>query len=137
MQMLQYQPVVSVRPVSDPERRFQQLLALAKALANELQTLQSESSATHFLEGDRRRDLKKDGIDFYREVERFEIELISSSLDQSEGNQTHAARLLHLKPTTLNAKMKHYGLARFLLIATKSARAVPPTNISAPPTTRP
>jgi DNA-binding NtrC family response regulator len=85
-----------------------QLLLLAKQLATEIEALQTE------LDPDcpppDERILARDGIDFYHEVERYEIELILSALTQCGGNQTHAAELLRMKSTTLNAKMKHYGL---------------------------
>lgn len=50
------------------------------------------------------------GIDLKDEVRRFEVELIRSALECTGGNQRRAARLLKLKPTTLNAKMKSYKL---------------------------
>ena len=50
--------------------------------------------------------LLNDDFDFYREVERFESGLIKSALRLSNGSQVKAARLLKLKPTTLNAKIK-------------------------------
>lgn len=49
-------------------------------------------------------------IDFYGEVKRFEVELIERALAAAGGHQRRAARLLGLKPTTLNAKIKHYGI---------------------------
>lgn len=52
----------------------------------------------------------KQGIDFYAEVERFEITLIQFALVQAKGSQRNAARLLGLKPTTLNSKIKGYNL---------------------------
>jgi len=54
------------------------------------------------------------GIDFYEEVRRFEIELISLALKQAAGNQREAAHLLRLKPSTLNAKIKHYKIRSFI-----------------------
>jgi transcriptional regulator with GAF, ATPase, and Fis domain len=44
------------------------------------------------------------------EVQRFEIDLIQSALERAHGNQTRAARLLGVKPTTLNAKLKRYKI---------------------------
>jgi len=82
--------------------KIDQLVTLAKALANEIGTLKAE------LQNNSRS--VDDGIDFYGEVERYEIELIRTALNQCGGNQTQAAKLLHLKSTTLHAKMKHYGL---------------------------
>jgi len=83
-----------------------QLVVLAQALAREIETLKAELSNDDI----NRIDFRNDCIDFYHEVERYEIELIRSALNQCGGNQTRAAKLLHLKSTTLNAKMKHYGL---------------------------
>lgn len=83
----------------------QQFVTLARELATEVETLQEELSTSRFV------DLNNEGIDFYREVERYEIELITSALEQCDGNQAQAARLLHMKSTTLNSKMKHLGLA--------------------------
>jgi transcriptional regulator with GAF, ATPase, and Fis domain len=50
------------------------------------------------------------GIDFYEEVKRFEVDLIQSALSFSGGNQVRAARLLNMKVTTLNSKIKHYDI---------------------------
>ena len=86
---------------SNYPRRLEQLVSLAKALASEIETLKAELTIDP--------DSNKQ-IDFYDEVERYEIELIRSALNRCNGNQTQAAKLLHLKSTTLNAKMKHYGL---------------------------
>lgn len=51
------------------------------------------------------------GIDFYDAVEKFEISLIKSALLRTGGHQTRAARLLGIKKSTLNAKIKHYNMA--------------------------
>lgn len=50
------------------------------------------------------------GINLHDEVRRFEIEMITSALRYTNGHQRAAARLLGLKPTTLNAKMKLYQI---------------------------
>ena len=51
------------------------------------------------------------GVDFYSEVSRFEVDLIKRALLQTAGHQGRAARLLNLKVTTLNSKIKHYNIA--------------------------
>ena len=51
------------------------------------------------------------GVDFYNEVSLFEIDLIKRALLQTAGHQGRAARLLNLKVTTLNSKIKHYNIA--------------------------
>jgi transcriptional regulator with GAF, ATPase, and Fis domain len=53
----------------------------------------------------------KGGVDFYDEVSRFEIDLIRRALLQTGGHQVHAAKLLNLKVTTLNSKIKHYNIS--------------------------
>ena len=49
-------------------------------------------------------------MSFYDEVRRFEIGLITRALQRAHGKQKEAARLLGLKATTLNAKMKQYQM---------------------------
>lgn len=51
------------------------------------------------------------GFDFYDEVSRFEIDLIKRALLQTGGHQVRAAKLLNLKVTTLNSKIKHYQIS--------------------------
>jgi transcriptional regulator with GAF, ATPase, and Fis domain len=50
------------------------------------------------------------GLDFYDEVSRFEIDLITRALLRTGGHQVRAAKLLNLKVTTLNSKIKHYKI---------------------------
>src|ERR1043165_3322708 len=52
----------------------------------------------------------KPGLDFYREVRRFEITLIQRALRHAGGKQTQAASLLGLCTTTLNSKIKAYHI---------------------------
>jgi len=49
-------------------------------------------------------------VDFYEEVRSFEIQLIIRALTHCEGHQLHAARLIKLNPSTLNAKIKQYKI---------------------------
>jgi DNA-binding NtrC family response regulator len=103
-------PTANDEPELDLEDRIRQLLLIARALASEIESLRAELAANRFADHGQALDLDKDGIDFYREIEDYEIALIKGALDRCGGNQTHAAKLLHLKSTTLNAKMKHYGM---------------------------
>jgi two-component system response regulator PilR (NtrC family) len=48
----------------------------------------------------------RDGMDLARAVSAFERELIEAAMKQAGGVQKRAARLLGLKPTTLNEKLK-------------------------------
>ena len=50
-------------------------------------------------------------VKLYDEVRKFEADLIRAALVRTGGNQSRAARLLGVKHTTLNAKIKRYGIA--------------------------
>jgi transcriptional regulator with GAF, ATPase, and Fis domain len=54
-------------------------------------------------------DIKR-GAHFSDEVRQFEVSLIRTALGRTSGSQTRAAKMLGLKPTTLNAKIKRYGI---------------------------
>jgi DNA-binding NtrC family response regulator len=47
-----------------------------------------------------------DGLDFARYIETVELSLIRRSLERTQGNKRQAAKLLHLKRTTLIEKLK-------------------------------
>lgn len=49
-------------------------------------------------------------VDLKDAVQKFEIDLISAALEKTRGNQSQAARLLGVKHTTLNAKLKRYQI---------------------------
>jgi DNA-binding NtrC family response regulator len=49
-------------------------------------------------------------VDFADEVRRFETDLIRWALLRTGGHQRRAARMLNLKVTTLNAKIKRYRI---------------------------
>jgi DNA-binding NtrC family response regulator len=110
VKVLKYPNVSPGHTQSELEHRVEQLVLIAKALSNEIETLQAELSRDRMSSQPKQIALDSDGIDFYEEVKRYEIELIKSALNRCGGNQTRAARLLRMKSTTLNAKMKHYGL---------------------------
>jgi transcriptional regulator with GAF, ATPase, and Fis domain len=94
------------RPVRS---RVQRLADLAHILVREAETLASDKTFTE--ESNKLRTMNiAEGIDFYDEVTRFEINLIKLALERSGRNQAAAARLLHIKPTTLNFKIKLYGI---------------------------
>ena len=74
MKILKYRTIQD-EPESEIERRVQQLLVIAKALASEIETLQAEV-LTDNTDRTRPVELNEEGIDFYREIERYEIDLI-------------------------------------------------------------
>jgi len=92
-----------------PRNRMQRLREIADTLLRETKTLARDKAFTD--ECNRLRSLSlSEGIDFYSEVERFETGLIRLALDQTGGHQARAAKLLRIKPTTLNSKIKFYGI---------------------------
>ncbi|GBC81615.1 Transcriptional regulatory protein ZraR [bacterium HR10] len=54
--------------------------------------------------------LPASGINLREELERLEKSLLCAALRQCQGRQTKAAELLGLKRTTLNTKLKRYGI---------------------------
>jgi DNA-binding NtrC family response regulator len=70
-----------------------------------LSLLREIASAENVSEGQ-----SNDTIDLQAEVRRFETELIRSALIHTGGRQRQAARLLRTKVTTLNTKIKKYGI---------------------------
>ncbi len=54
-------------------------------------------------------DVKR-GAKLYDEVRQFEVNLIRTALGRTAGSQTRAAKLLGLKLTTLNSKIKRYQI---------------------------
>ena len=64
---------------------------------------------------------EKRGVNFYEEVTKFEIDLIRRALIHTEGNQRAAARLLGLKTSTLNSKVKTYNIGLALVDSTSPA----------------
>jgi DNA-binding NtrC family response regulator len=97
---------VAERPVRDGVRR---LLDLALSLVQEAEGLARDEEFTDEATRLQTLDLTQ-GLDFYREVERFETGLIKLALDHTGGNQSRAAKLLQIKPTTLNSKIKLYRI---------------------------
>ena len=82
-----------------PRNTVMALKALASRLMSEVECLNEVKTV----------DIH-DGIDFYEEVTEFEIGLIRRALSYTHGHQGRAARLLNLKVTTLNSKIKQYKI---------------------------
>ena len=82
---------------------------LTNALLREVETLARDQAFTD--DASRLQTLMNSGgVDLFQEVKRFEINLIKLALDQTRGHQARAARLLKINPTTLNSKIKAYGI---------------------------
>ena len=79
--------------------RLKTLRELALALLQEVDSIKGSGSLE-----------SKPSIDFSEEVRRFETDLIRWALMRTGGHQRRAARMLNLKVTTLNAKIKRYRI---------------------------
>ena len=89
--------------------RVRRLVDLASSLMREAQVLARDKAFVAESSNLKGLDLAR-GIDFYSDVQRFETALIKLALEQSRGNQAQVARLLGLRATTLNSKIKLYGI---------------------------
>jgi len=89
--------------------RVRRLVDLASSLMKEAQVLARDKAFVDESANLKSMDLSS-GIDFYSEVQRFETALIKLALEQTDGNQAKAARLLGLRATTLNSKIKLFGI---------------------------
>ena len=109
---------VPARPVKISEAgkhrasgRIKVLKDLALALLQESQALEQDEALAEIRALQEGQNLKiEHGINFYDEVRRFEINLIKLALEQAGGVQSRAARLLGLRATTLNNKIKLYHI---------------------------
>ena len=101
---------VRLKLAERPDRdRVQRVVDLAEALLTEAETLARDKAFTD--EAMRLKPLDiVGGIDFYQEVQQFETHLIKMALDETGGNQAKAARLLGIKATTLNSKIKLFQI---------------------------
>ena len=101
---------VRLKLAERPDRdRVQRVVDLAEALLTEAETLARDKAFTE--EATRLKPLDiVGGIDFYREVQQFETHLIKMALDETGGNQAKAAKLLGIKATTLNSKIKLFQI---------------------------
>lgn len=61
------------------------------------------------LSGSRAPDVAS-GISIYEETQRYEMALIRCALRLTNGHQRRAAKLLGIKVTTLNSKIKRYDI---------------------------
>jgi DNA-binding NtrC family response regulator len=77
--------------------RIDALRNLVLTLLKDLESLRPEKSS------------RADG-DLQSQVQEFESELIRHALRRTAGNQARAARLLGVKPTTLNAKIQRHKI---------------------------
>ena len=90
--------------------RLNKIRNLAASLLDEAETLDHENALAEASATVENLNVNS-GLDFFDEVRRFEVRLISRALEVTNGNQARAAKLLGLGTTTLNYKIKTYELA--------------------------
>jgi transcriptional regulator with GAF, ATPase, and Fis domain len=101
---------VRLKLAERPDRdRLQRVVDLADALLSEAETLARDKAFTEEATKLKPLDIVG-GINFYDEVQRFETHLIRMALSETGGNQAKAARLLGIKATTLNSKIKLFQI---------------------------
>jgi transcriptional regulator with GAF, ATPase, and Fis domain len=81
------------------ENRLEALRVLSSSILREVEALKKVKDAA-----------LPHKIDLAAEVQRYETDLIRCALVRTGGKQRQAARLLNVKVTTLNAKIKRYGI---------------------------
>lgn len=97
------EPTELARTNSAPAAEHMHLSVLKELVLSLLNQLE-------LLRGSEQHEQKTVPSNFYDEVRRFEIELINDALCRTRGHQQEAARLLGVKPTTLNSKIKRYNI---------------------------
>jgi len=90
-------------------QRLERIREMATVLLDEAASLERETALAEASAAPNKLDLES-GIDFFEEVRRFEMRLISRALELTGGNQARAARILGLGTTTLNYKIKAYEM---------------------------
>ncbi|HUR98309.1 MAG TPA: helix-turn-helix domain-containing protein [Pyrinomonadaceae bacterium] len=58
-------------------------------------------------------DVIEQPIDLYKKVRDYEAKIIRAALIKTGGNQRRAAEMLNLKTSTLNTKIKQFGIDMF------------------------
>lgn len=91
--------------------RIKKLHELASAILAETESLEHESELAETSLTVATLSAKS-SINFFEEVRQFEMRLIKRALDLAGGNQARAAQMLGLGTTTLNYKVKTYGLLK-------------------------
>jgi DNA-binding NtrC family response regulator len=97
----------NVQSSSAMNNRLEALKVLSQSLLREVEALKSNNkSEMEVIE-----EVKDGKIDLEKEVQKYEVELIRCALVRTGGRQRRAAKLLNVKISTLNAKIKRYGIS--------------------------
>jgi DNA-binding NtrC family response regulator len=85
------------------ENRVEAMRALATLMLREVESIEKTAPS-------KTDDFDENEFCLQTEVQRYEADLIRSALIKARGRQRQAARLLGVKVTTLNAKIKKYDI---------------------------
>ena len=96
----------NVQSPSVMNNRLEALTVLSQSLMREVEALRDNTKSETEIIG----EVKDGKIDLEKEVQKFEVELIRCALVRTGGRQRRAAKLLNVKISTLNAKIKRYGI---------------------------
>lgn len=81
------------------------------ALSEAVTTLQNlKDSETNHMFKNFELNFPRDGIDFYKAIKLYEINLIKQALRSTRGHQARAAKLLKLRTSTLNSIIKRHKI---------------------------
>jgi transcriptional regulator with GAF, ATPase, and Fis domain len=94
---------------SSPAQRLEKIRDMASALLQEAESLDHENALAETSAVVDHLNVRS-RLNFFDEVRRFEMRMISRALELAGGNQAGAARMLGLGTTTLNYKIKAYEL---------------------------
>lgn len=89
------------------QKRLEIIMALGQELLREVAALQTEIAKVT-CDGVTQEVVRE--IDLAKVVESYEADLIRIALIRTSGRQRQAARLLNVKTSTLNGKIKRYGI---------------------------
>ena len=92
-------PMAAISELQIRDFHIQSLKVLALVLLQEINFLEVDAGKGSSL-----------GLDLQSQVHKFEAAIIRSALQRTGGRQRRAARLLGMKVTTLNTKIKRYKL---------------------------
>lgn len=96
-----------VQSSSAMNNRLAALKVLSQSILREVESLKNNTKSESEIFGE-----TVDGkIDLDKEVQKYEVELIRCALVRTGGRQRRAAKLLNVKISTLNAKIKRYGIS--------------------------
>lgn len=91
-------------------QRLKKIREMASGLIEEASALEHEAELADANATISTLGINGSAIDFFAEVQKFEVKLIKRALDLADGNQARAAKMLGLGTTTLNYKIKSYAL---------------------------